>query len=118
VLEAVLGERAAASAPVVVVHGEAGIGKTSLVARFADLAAGRGSTVLWGSCFEDSGPPYGPWVEAIDGHLGSLSRDRVVELLGDDAAVLTAVAPHARSLLGDLGSAPALAPAEGQLRFF
>jgi predicted ATPase len=28
VLEAVLGERAAASAPAVVVHGEAGIGKT------------------------------------------------------------------------------------------
>lgn len=113
-----LGERAAASAPAVVVHGEAGIGKTSLVARFADVAAARGSTVLWGSCFEDSGPPYGPWVEAIDGHLGGLSRERVVELLGDDAAVLTAVAPHARSLLGDPRSAPALAPAEGQLRFF
>lgn len=117
-LEAVLGERAAASAPVVVVHGEAGIGKTSLVARFADLAAGRGSTVLCGSCFEDSGPPYGPWVDAIDGHLGSSSRERVVELLGDDAAVLGSVAPGIHAVLGDLPAVPALAPAEGQLRFF
>ena len=41
-LEAVLGERAAASAPAVVVHGEAGIGKTSLVARFAEASSGSG----------------------------------------------------------------------------
>jgi DNA-binding CsgD family transcriptional regulator len=102
----------------VVVHGEAGIGKTSLVAQFAEWAARQGSTALSGACFEDSGPPYGPWVEAIDGHLRGESRERVVELLGDDAAVLTAVAPHAPVLLGDLGSAPALSSKEGRLRLF
>jgi DNA-binding CsgD family transcriptional regulator len=116
-LEAVLGERAAGSAPVVVVHGEAGIGKTSLAAQFAARAAGRGSTVLWGACFEDSGPPYGPWVEVIDGHVRGESRERVLELLGDDAAVLSAVVPHAPAV-GHLGSAPALSSAEGQLRLF
>lgn len=102
----------------VVVHGEAGIGKTSLVAQFAARAADRGSTVLWGACFEDSNPPYGPWAEAIDGHLRGASRERVLELLGDDAAVLSAVVPHAPAVLGDLGSAPALSSAEGQLRLF
>jgi DNA-binding CsgD family transcriptional regulator len=115
-LEAVLGEQAAGSVPVVVVHGEAGIGKTSLVARFAGRAAGRGSTVLWGAAFEDSGPPYGPWVEAIDGHLAGVSRDRLVELLGGDAAVLASVAPGIRGVLGDLPPPVALSPADGRLR--
>jgi DNA-binding CsgD family transcriptional regulator len=37
--------------PVVVVHGEAGIGKSLLVAQYAARAADRGSTVLWGACY-------------------------------------------------------------------
>jgi predicted ATPase len=117
-LEGVLAERDDGSVPVVVVHGEAGIGKTSLVARFAARAASRGSTVLWGACFEDSGPPYGPWVQAIDRHLGTLPRERLVELLAGDAAVLAYVAPGLRAALGDLPAAPALSPSEGQLRLF
>jgi predicted ATPase len=117
-LEAVLGERAAASVPVVVVHGEAGIGKTSLVARFAAGAAGRGSAVLWGACYEDSGLPYGPWVEAIDGYLAGVSRERMVELVADDAAVLGSIAPGVHALLGDVPAPPVLSPAEGQLRLF
>jgi DNA-binding CsgD family transcriptional regulator len=104
--------------PVVVVHGEAGIGKTSLVAQFAAGAAGRGSAMFWGACYEDSGPPYGPWGEAIDGHLASLSRERLVEVLSGDAAVLGLVAPGVRAALGDLPAAPALSPSEGQLRLF
>src|ERR1700739_4717183 len=76
------GERVAGAAPVLVVHGEVGIGKTALAARFAEQAADRGSTVLWVVCFEELGPPYGPWVDAIDGLLSNLSRDEVAELLG------------------------------------
>jgi DNA-binding CsgD family transcriptional regulator len=117
-LEAVLGERAAAAVPVVVVHGEAGIGKTSLVAGFAAGAADRGSTVLWGASYEDSGPPYGPWGEAIDSHLATLPRERLVEVLSSDAAVLGSVAPGVRAVLRDLPAAAVLSPSEGQVRLF
>jgi hypothetical protein len=115
-LEAAFGEQAAGSVPVVVVHGEAGIGKTSLISRFADAAAARGSTVLWGGCFTDSGSPYGPWVQAINGCLRGLSPERVVEVVGPDAAVLAAVAPAIGAVLGELGPAPELSVLEGQRR--
>jgi DNA-binding CsgD family transcriptional regulator len=117
-LEAASGELTAGSAPVVVVHGDSGIGKTSLVAQFANQAADRASTVLWGACFEDSGPPYAPWAEVIEGHLGGVSRERAVELLGGDAAVLGSVAPGVHAVLGHVPAVAALSPSEGQLRLF
>jgi DNA-binding CsgD family transcriptional regulator len=117
-LEAALRARAAGAVPVTVVHGEAGIGKTSLVARFAERAADRGSTILWGTCFADSGPPYGPWVEAIDGYLRSRAPERVAELVAGDAAVLRSLAPGIGAMMGDLVAMPALSPSEGQLRLF
>jgi len=44
--------------------GEPGIGKTRLVERVADEAAGRGLAVLWGRCWESGGAPaYWPWVQ-------------------------------------------------------
>ena len=44
------------------VAGEAGIGKSSLVAAAADLAASAGLAVAWGRSTEQLGaPPFGPW---------------------------------------------------------
>jgi predicted ATPase len=74
--------------------------------------------VLWGACYEDSGPPYGPWVEAIDGYLGAVSRERVAELVAGDAAVLASVAPGIRAVLTELPSPAVLSAADGRLRLF
>ncbi|NQV81774.1 MAG: AAA family ATPase [Alphaproteobacteria bacterium] len=53
-------------AHVVVIAGEPGIGKTTLVAEFKSRAEDQGATVLSGAAFEaESGRPYGPWVEAL-----------------------------------------------------
>ncbi|MCD0447443.1 AAA family ATPase [Glycomyces sp. A-F 0318] len=50
----------------VFVTGEAGIGKTSLVAEAADDAARRGARVLSASCWEGGGAPgYWPWVQVV-----------------------------------------------------
>src|SRR5436309_14314067 len=50
----------------VLVVGEAGVGKTAVVQHFAEAARQRGATVLWGACFEGEWrPPYTPWVEAL-----------------------------------------------------
>ncbi|MFG1943188.1 BTAD domain-containing putative transcriptional regulator [Nonomuraea sp. NPDC048826] len=49
----------------VVVSGEAGIGKTSLVNAAADLAAARGFRVSWGRCPDGGGAPaFWPWRQA------------------------------------------------------
>ncbi|HEU5422852.1 MAG TPA: AAA family ATPase, partial [Nitrolancea sp.] len=46
------------------VSGEAGIGKTTLVEWLAGEAFGTGASVLWGHAYDLSAtPPYGPWIE-------------------------------------------------------
>jgi DNA-binding winged helix-turn-helix (wHTH) protein len=66
---------------VVLVSGEAGIGKTSLCSVFA--AAQRGATVLYGRCDEELSIPYQPWREV----LATLGR-RAPDVLGDHREAL------------------------------
>lgn len=51
----------------VVLDGEAGVGKTRLVAEFAEAARAAGAVVLAGGCLElaGGGIPYGPLIEAL-----------------------------------------------------
>jgi DNA-binding CsgD family transcriptional regulator len=49
---------------VILLAGEAGVGKTALARALCDEAAGRGAPVLTGRCYDlGDTPPYGPWVE-------------------------------------------------------
>ena len=58
--------RAVAGEPgVVLVRGNAGIGKTRLCTQFAREAHGDGGIVLYGRCEEEALAPYGPFVEAL-----------------------------------------------------
>ncbi|MCX4514592.1 AAA family ATPase [Streptomyces sp. NBC_01619] len=62
--------------PVLLVTGEAGLGKTRLVAEAARRAAEKGAVVLWGAGHDAEGQrPYGPFAEALEGWLA----DRSVE---------------------------------------
>ena len=60
------------SAQVVLLAGEAGIGKSRLAARFASEAGAAGATVLYGACEEQALVPYEPFSEAV----GDTSADR------------------------------------------
>lgn len=61
---------AAGSAPVVVVHGEPGIGKTRTVMEFARRVGEEGAEVLWGAFHEGGATgPYGAWNEATEGFV-------------------------------------------------
>src|ERR1700754_253748 len=52
----------------VLVTGEAGIGKTTLVTGAVDEARARGVTVIGGRCWDSaSAPGYWPWVQALRG---------------------------------------------------
>jgi predicted ATPase len=62
----------AGPAQVVLLAGEAGIGKSRLAARFAAEAGAAGAAVLYGSCGEQALVPFEPFAEA----LGSSTPDR------------------------------------------
>jgi hypothetical protein len=70
----------------VVLAGESGVGKTSLMARFAREAHEEGATVLLGRCHTEALVPYEPFVEAL--------RQLPADLLREQAAVLGRVMPE------------------------
>ncbi len=53
----------------VLISGEAGIGKTRLASHAAITAHGEGATVLWGAASQDLGASYAPWIEALDRYV-------------------------------------------------
>ena len=62
----------------VLVSGEAGIGKTTLIAQATRRAHGAGAIVLLGHCDEDLTVPYQPWIQALSyliDHLGTEALD-------------------------------------------
>ena len=89
------------------VVGEAGIGKTRLVAEFMIRARASGAHVLVGDCLQlgDTGLPYAPFVGALRPVLRSLPPDELDRLVGPGRAELA-------HLLPDLGP-PAPRPLAG-----
>ncbi|MER7000382.1 AAA family ATPase [Streptomyces sp. NPDC000410] len=66
VLRAEIGRATDSHGGLVLVTGEAGIGKTTLVTQAAHEARRRGALVLGGSCWDsDSAPGYWPWVQVV-----------------------------------------------------
>ena len=62
----------------VLLAGEAGIGKTRLARELARRAKKLGCDVLWGSCSEAELPlPYLPFVEAIGSRLDAQDTERL-----------------------------------------
>ncbi len=58
-------ESLAGRGQLVLLSGEAGIGKTALTAELSRRVHGDGAVVLYGRCDEDLGVPYEPFVEAL-----------------------------------------------------
>ncbi|HEU5423238.1 MAG TPA: AAA family ATPase [Nitrolancea sp.] len=66
VLQARLTAALSGHGSLVLLSGEAGIGKTALVEDLMQTAAGRDVLVLVGGCYDlTETPPYGPWFEAL-----------------------------------------------------
>ncbi|HWE66667.1 MAG TPA: BTAD domain-containing putative transcriptional regulator [Acidimicrobiales bacterium] len=58
------------------INGDAGIGKTRLVSELARAEGGR-AVVLWGRCDEDPVAPFQPFAEALGRYFHSLSADEI-----------------------------------------
>jgi DNA-binding SARP family transcriptional activator len=87
-------EQAAAGARhVVVVTGEAGIGKSRLTLEAAHRIGLNGGLVLYGRCDHEAIVPYQPIVEALDGFVAATPPDELPVLGNEAMAELAAVLP-------------------------
>ena len=89
---------------VILIEGEAGVGKTRLLAEVVADARWRGMDVLWGRSTPSGGRPFGPLAEALEGISGLRARQVAGRLDPTWRAVLAPLAP---ALAGD---APAVEP--------
>jgi len=67
----------------VLISGEAGVGKTRLAEAFADRVRWKGARVLWGRCYKfDQGLPYQPFSDMLRSVLPALRSTELRDLRG------------------------------------
>ncbi|HKA84321.1 MAG TPA: AAA family ATPase [Acidimicrobiales bacterium] len=93
VLDAAWDRAAIGARHVVVVTGEAGIGKTRLATEAARRVSALGGLVLFGRCDQEAIVPYQPIVEALDGYVAATPADELPAMDEAARAELAAVLP-------------------------
>ena len=85
----------------ILIVGEAGIGKTALAEFIAAEAAGDGATVMWSRCYETERSLFvQPVVEALTPAVARLSAADLRDLLGPHAMAAAATLPAVADVLG------------------
>jgi DNA-binding SARP family transcriptional activator len=101
-LRAAWADARASQRRLVVVAGEAGIGKSRLAAELAGLAEREGATVLFGRCDERPGVSYLPVRAALGRYLTAYPPDRLQALIGPHGGELVRLWPELARRLPDL----------------
>ncbi|HEY1275240.1 MAG TPA: AAA family ATPase [Thermoleophilaceae bacterium] len=99
--------------PLVLVAGEAGIGKTRLCAELAGALAADGALVLFGRCEEETLVPYQPFVEALARRVAECDVHALRRMAGNDGGELARMLPGLRNRVPGL-AAPVPGPPESE----
>jgi DNA-binding CsgD family transcriptional regulator len=103
---------------VVVVSGEAGVGKTTLIAEAARVAFDDGACVLFGHCEEDLATPYQLFTEALGHLVDHAPDDELTSLIGDAGPVLAGLVPSLARRAPGLGASRAIDADAGRYQLF
>jgi predicted ATPase/DNA-binding CsgD family transcriptional regulator len=118
-MERALGKARAGSGVIVILAGEAGIGKTRTAEVFAERARAQGACVLWGYCYEgEECPPFGPWTAALRQYLNTIDRATLRDQVGEGAADIAGILPELRRRFPDLKAAARLPAGDGEQRLY
>jgi class 3 adenylate cyclase/tetratricopeptide (TPR) repeat protein len=116
-LERWLAEALHGQTRVVLLSGDAGIGKTRLLRELRSIAQERGARVCYGRCHEDLAPPYLPFIESVLPDLeANLGGDAPAP--GSDAAVVCRMLRREVSQPPDAGAAGSGQTDQERLRLF
>jgi DNA-binding SARP family transcriptional activator/tetratricopeptide (TPR) repeat protein len=105
-------------APLTLVAGEAGIGKTRLCAEVAAAVHAEGAVVLYGRCDEEALVPYQPFVEALERYAGQCDADLLRARVGATGGELARMLPGLRSRLPQLAEPVRAQPETQRYRLF
>jgi class 3 adenylate cyclase len=79
----------------VLVAGEAGIGKTRVTEELADRATARGVKVVWGRCSESEGASaYWPWIQVLRAATADLPPEALAAQFGQNVAAVAQLLPE------------------------
>ena len=109
----------AGSGRIVLLVGEAGIGKTRTAHELAAHALVRGAQVFTGRCYEGEGaPPFWPWVQVVRTYLHDCDLEALQTNMGTGTVDIAQVIPEVRERLPKHLQSPPLDSEYGQFRFF
>ncbi len=111
-------EAAAGDRRVVLVSGEAGVGKTRLVAEAVRRFHSDGSVVLFGRCEEELGIPYQPFAEALSDYVAAVPLDELRSQLGSLGGELARLAPSLPERITSLAEPLQAEPETERYRLF
>lgn len=115
-LASILPSTGSAPGQVALITGDAGIGKSRLVAEMRVVARRQGLHVLQGQCFEpDRVVPYAPLIDLLRPWLASHRAGELTALLGPDASELAMLMPVLHGSFPDLPISP-IEPAQSHRR--
>ena len=78
----------------VLVSGEAGIGKTSLLRAVVAKATEQGARTSWGTSVDAEGAPgHWPWTQVLNGLVRGIGAEEARRLADDDAPLLATIVP-------------------------
>lgn len=103
----------------VLIAGEAGVGKSRLLADLVEWAGLQGWMALVGHCYPpDVSLPYAPLLDALRSHFHSLSANEIASCLGPYAPELVKLLPELARVLPDLQPSPPVEPQAEKRRLF
>jgi DNA-binding CsgD family transcriptional regulator len=112
-------ETAGDSRRVLLIAGEAGVGKSRLLSEAAAEARAAGWQVLLGHAYDSEGmPPYLPFIEALGDYIRACPEDALREQTGAGGAQLARLVPVLRQRLPDLPAGDSLDTAGERYRLF
>lgn len=115
-LERLIEQAGAGRGLVALLAGEAGIGKTRLVAEAKSLAIGRSFRIIEGHCFEpDRALPYAPILDLLRRYFALPARDEMTEEVGAAGQELVKLLPELAARFPGLTPSLAVEP-EGEKR--
>jgi DNA-binding SARP family transcriptional activator/tetratricopeptide (TPR) repeat protein len=89
---------------VVLVSGEAGLGKTTLLTEGARMASDSGACVLFGHCEESLASPYQLFAEALGHYVAYAHQEQLVAAVGAHGLEISRLIPNLATRIGHLSA--------------